>query len=83
MNEHLNNNLGADPELIEGDIFRMVISVPEFGENPAAKMKIVRTGAESGAESRAESGADKVLLLLQSQPLSKDESPFIWQGSNI
>jgi ATP-dependent DNA helicase RecG len=26
---------GADPQLIEGDNFRMIISVPEFGENPA------------------------------------------------
>ena len=31
----------ADPELIEGDIFRMVISVPEFGANPAEVPKIV------------------------------------------
>lgn len=23
---------GADPELVEGDVFRMVIRVPEFGE---------------------------------------------------
>ena len=23
---------GADPQLIEGDVFRMIISVPEFGE---------------------------------------------------
>ena len=24
---------GADPELIEGDIFRIIIQVPEFGAN--------------------------------------------------
>ena len=23
---------GSDPQLIEGDVFRMIISVPEFGE---------------------------------------------------
>lgn len=68
---------GADPQLIEGDNFRMVISVPEFGADPAEKMEIVRSGAESGAESRAESraesGAGKILLLLQNQSLSKSE----------
>jgi ATP-dependent DNA helicase RecG len=26
---------GSDPQLIEGDVFRMIISVPEFGENPS------------------------------------------------
>ena len=26
---------GADPQLIEGDNFRMIISIPEFGKNPA------------------------------------------------
>ena len=32
---------GADPELIEGDIFRTVISVPEFGADPAEMPHIV------------------------------------------
>ena len=32
---------GRDPEFIEGDIFRMVISVPEFGANPAEVPQIV------------------------------------------
>ena len=32
---------GADPQLIEGDIFRMVISVPEFGELSADAPKQV------------------------------------------
>ena len=26
---------GANPQLIEGDVFRMIISAPEFGDNPA------------------------------------------------
>ncbi len=34
---------GADPQLIEGDNFRMIISVPEFGENPAKPARIVPT----------------------------------------
>jgi ATP-dependent DNA helicase RecG len=32
---------GADPQLIEGDNFRMVVAVPEFGENPAEAAHIV------------------------------------------
>jgi ATP-dependent DNA helicase RecG len=32
---------GADPQLIEGDNFRMIISVPEFGANPAKTARIV------------------------------------------
>lgn len=31
---------GADPEMIEGDIFRMVIPIPEFGANPVKAQKI-------------------------------------------
>ena len=34
---------GADPELIEGDNFRMVISAPEFSENPVRTAKIIPT----------------------------------------
>jgi ATP-dependent DNA helicase RecG len=37
-----------DPELIEGDIFRMVISVPEFGANPAEVPQIVSVSQPSG-----------------------------------
>jgi ATP-dependent DNA helicase RecG len=33
--------VSADPQLIEGDNFRMIISVPEFGENPAKPARIV------------------------------------------
>ena len=32
---------GKDPQLIEGDSFRMIISVPEFSENPAKAARIV------------------------------------------
>ncbi len=34
---------GADPQLIEGDSFRMIISVPEFGANPAKTSRILPT----------------------------------------
>ncbi len=71
---------GADPQLIEGDNFRMIISVPEFGKNPAKPSTIrkriepgAESRAESKAESKAESGAEKILSLIQDGPLSKSE----------
>ncbi len=39
---------GANPQLIEGDSFRMIIRVPEFSENPALSPQI-RTRTETGA----------------------------------
>jgi len=45
---------GADPQLIEGDNFRMIISIPEFGENPATPAKIVWRGQSQG-QSRGQS----------------------------
>jgi len=48
---------GANPQLIEGDNFRMIISVPEFGEDPAKKSQVVELGAQSGAQSGAQLGA--------------------------
>ena len=42
---------GADPQLIEGDVFRMIISVPEFGEKPINALEreiaVVSLGSES------------------------------------
>ena len=39
---------GADPQLIEGDNFRMIISIPELGEDPASPVRIVRRDSHSG-----------------------------------
>ena len=68
---------GADPQLIEGDNFRTIISVPEFGKNPAEIPGIISVGAESRAESGAESGAEsmreKIISILRKTPLSKSE----------
>lgn len=41
---------GADPQLIEGDSFRMIISVPEFGKDPAKEIKIIHTEAQVEAQ---------------------------------
>jgi len=61
---------GADPQLIEGDNFRMIISVPEFGENPAvipvvkARNQVTpHVGAQSEAQSEAPSGAQSYAIL--------------------
>ncbi len=43
---------GADPQLIEGDVFRMMISVPEFGDNPAVVPEIERVTPEVTPEVR-------------------------------
>lgn len=39
---------GADPQLIEGDNFRVIISIPELGEDPASPVRIVRRDSHSG-----------------------------------
>ncbi len=64
---------GADPQLLEGDIFRMSISVPEFGENPAQKIEVV----QSKAESKAESDIEKLLMSLREGPLSKSAMAYV------
>ena len=50
---------GADPQLIEGDIFQMVISVPEFGESPADAPKQV-------SEKTSEKTSEKILTAILS-----------------
>ena len=68
---------GADPEMIEGDVFRILVKVPEFGKQ-APKDILLRpeSGAESGAESGVESGVEsgmtaRVLSMLHQGALSK------------
>jgi ATP-dependent DNA helicase RecG len=66
-------NDGADPEMIEGDIFRTIVKVPEFGatvKRPAAPE--VTRDAELEAQWRAQSGAQSVAIIrfLASRPLS-------------
>ncbi len=44
---------GPDPQLIEVDIFRMIISVPEFREKPDAPAEIVQVEAHDEAHDKA------------------------------
>jgi len=58
---------GADPELIEGDIFRMVIRVPEFGANPSEIPKVVPVTEQVTGEATDEVAGEvtgEVLALL-------------------
>ncbi len=72
---------GADPELIEDDIFRIIIRYPDtttYPDRPAI-VKVndqaqVTTKPESGVESGVESKmAQSILAMLKNEPLSKRE----------
>ena len=60
---------GDDPQMVEGDVFRIVVKVPEFG---AIAPQGVPLKSESGAQSRAQSGAQSgaILQALGGHPLS-------------
>lgn len=62
---------GADPQLIEGDNFRMIISIPELGEDPASPVRIVRRNSHSGEVTGevAEQAAGQVTGQVGSMPL--------------
>ncbi|MCK9293754.1 MAG: hypothetical protein M0P70_01620 [Desulfobulbaceae bacterium] len=60
---------GADPIMIEGDVFRIVVKVPEFGKQ-APNDILLRP--ESGAESGVESGmTERILSMLHQGALPK------------
>ncbi|MBW2596459.1 MAG: putative DNA binding domain-containing protein [Deltaproteobacteria bacterium] len=43
---------GEDPEMIEGDVFRIVVKVPEFGATAPQRVPLkAQSGAQSGAQS--------------------------------
>ena len=57
---------GAEPELIEGDVFRIVIKVPEFGEYPAMHPPIKkRSGIGTESEKMSEKMSEKILLAIR------------------
>ncbi|MBU0995718.1 MAG: putative DNA binding domain-containing protein [Proteobacteria bacterium] len=75
---------GADPEMVEGDVFRIVVKVPEFRANgeQGGRTKLdpnQNQEAQSRAQSRAQSGAqsgaqsDQIIKLLGSDSLSAVE----------
>lgn len=68
---------GADPVMIEGDVFRIVVKVPEFGKQAPKDILLrpepgVESGVESGAESGVESGmTGRILSMLHQGALPK------------
>ncbi|MGB7511596.1 MAG: transcriptional regulator [Pelodictyon phaeoclathratiforme] len=64
---------GADPQLIEGDVFRMIISVPEFGEKPSNILGREPAAVSSGPESGPESIFKRVIKELLIGARSKSE----------
>ena len=67
---------GTDPEMIEGDIFRIIVKVPEFDKaGEAVRSEVgdeIEPGAQSGAQWEAQSGAQstEIIRALGSGPLS-------------
>ncbi|MDO9515657.1 MAG: putative DNA binding domain-containing protein [Syntrophales bacterium] len=67
---------GSDPELVEGDIFRIIVKCPDFEVRPTVSTKLrpesrPQSRAQSGAQSRAQSGA--ILQALGEGSLSAKE----------
>ena len=60
----------ADPELIEGDIFRIMIKCPDFESHQTGSTEL---RPESGPESGPESIKWRVITALTGRPLSKSE----------
>jgi ATP-dependent DNA helicase RecG len=63
---------GSDPELIEGDVFRIIVKCPDF-DTPQRDPTTLRSesGAQSGAQSKAQS--ELILQSLCDRPLSANE----------
>ena len=73
---------GSDPQLVEGDVFRMIISVPEFGKQASHVQKSQTDdksshgwpeSGQSQARVKPESIRSHLLMVLSSAPLSKSE----------
>jgi ATP-dependent DNA helicase RecG len=68
---------GEDPQMIEGDVFRIIVKVPEYGavEKPAEQKEpeqVHQQGGPARAQSGAQSGAQsqKILQALAQESLS-------------
>ena len=70
---------GVNPELIEGDVFKIIVKYPDFEKRSTDTVKLTPvSGVESGVESGTESGtesemASKVLSILTAGPMGKAE----------
>ncbi len=65
---------GSDPELIEGDIFRIIVKCPDFEAHQTDPTELrPESGAQSRPESRPESIKWRAIAELATRPLSKLE----------
>ena len=80
---------GGDPEMSEGDVFKIVVKVPEFGESgggsdkcPTTTQQVTGEAASEGVESGVESGVElgvesdmalQIISYLQEAPLAKSK----------
>ena len=71
----MNGHSGVNPELIEGDVFKIIVKYPDFEKRSTDTVKLTPvSGAESGTESGTESEmASKVLSILTAGPMGKAE----------
>jgi len=71
----MNGHSGVNPELIEGDVFKIIVKYNEFEKRPTDTVKLTPVlGAESGVESGVESEmASKVFSILMTGPMGKAE----------
>jgi len=61
---------GSDPQLIEGDVFRMIISVPEFGEKQEATTDVAEVGVHDGVHVTKLTETMKKIIVLLVEPKS-------------
>ncbi|MEI6640280.1 MAG: transcriptional regulator [Chlorobium sp.] len=61
---------GADPQLIDGDVFCMIISVPEFGEKQEATAKVAQVWAHDGVHDIRLTETMKKIIILLIEPKS-------------
>lgn len=75
---------GADPEMVEGDVFRIVVKTQDF-TNPIDSLSVSRakTQPETQPESQPESLEVRVLRLLRNGPLAKSEMSLALGQKNI
>lgn len=63
---------GADPELVEGDVFRIVIKVPEFGERKSSETQQVEAHDDTQLTGEVTGEVKKLLSVLSGEMKRKE-----------
>ncbi len=61
---------GSDPQLIEGDVFRMIISVPEFSAKQEETTEVAEVGVHDGVHVTKLTEMMKKIIMLLIEPKS-------------